>query len=265
MRPPSLSTLEHITPPVPLKLLSDKHSPIESAYAIMGHMTPTNTAKAAPNCREDGHIYGWTRFWVPETGTINLSDGGFLLDPTDLVLRSHVSGPAPLADLTSYRALALLGEPGIGKSTALKAEVERVAAQPAETNAVSIYVDLRDYSSDVLLYQKVFESAKFTAWKNGTSHLFLHLDSLDEALLRVETIANLLTSELPHYPTARMSVRIVAAAGPGALSCRPRGPPDPFGPPRASCRHGKPFTPCLPCRIRRTPIRNRPLSSQSFG
>jgi hypothetical protein len=110
-----------------------------------------------------------------------------------------------LADLSSYRALALLGEPGIGKSAALKAEVERIAA---ETNAVSIYVDLRGFSSDVLLYRKVFESAKFTAWKNGTSHLFLHLDSLDEALLRVETIANLLASELPHYPTARMSVRI---------------------------------------------------------
>ena len=75
-------------------------------------MTPTNTAKAAPNCRQDGHIYGWTRFSVPETGTINLSDGGFLVDPTDLVLRSHVSELAPLADLSSYRALALLGEPG---------------------------------------------------------------------------------------------------------------------------------------------------------
>jgi hypothetical protein len=171
-------------------------------------MTPTPTANAAPNCREDDHIYGWTRFWVPETGTINLSDGGFLLDPTDLALRSHVSGPAPLADLSSYRALALLGEPGIGKSTTLKAEVERIAAQPAETNAVSISVDLRAYSSDVLLNQKVFESAKFTAWKNGTSHLFLHLDSLDEALLRIETIANFLASEFPHYPTERMSVRI---------------------------------------------------------
>jgi hypothetical protein len=45
--------------PFPLKLLSDKHSPIESAYAIVGHMTPTHTAEAAPNCREDDHIYGW--------------------------------------------------------------------------------------------------------------------------------------------------------------------------------------------------------------
>jgi hypothetical protein len=191
--------------PIPL---SNSLSPAESAYAIVGDMTPTNAAEAAPSHREDDHIYRWTRFWVPETGTINLSDGGFLLDPTDLAHRSHVSALAPLADLSSYRAMALLGEPGIGKSTTLKAEAERIAAQPAEANAVSICTDLRDYSSDVLLYQKVFESAEFTAWKNGTSHLFLHLDSLDEALLRVKTIANFLASELPHYPTARMSVRI---------------------------------------------------------
>jgi hypothetical protein len=55
-------------------------------------MTPTNTAKAVPNWREEDHIYSWTRFWVPETGAINLSDGGFLLDPTDLAL-STLGGP----------------------------------------------------------------------------------------------------------------------------------------------------------------------------
>ena len=125
---------------VPNKAQSSTHSPTESAYAIVVHMMPTNAAKAAPNRREDDHIYGWTRFWVPETGTINLSDGGFLLDPIDLVLRSNVSAPAPLADLSNYRALALLGEPGIGKSTALKAEAERVAAQPAEALFESVFV-----------------------------------------------------------------------------------------------------------------------------
>jgi hypothetical protein len=49
--------------------------------AIVSHRE--HGEEAAPNCREDDHIYGWTCFWVPEIGTINLSDGGFLLDPTD--------------------------------------------------------------------------------------------------------------------------------------------------------------------------------------
>jgi hypothetical protein len=83
-----------------------------------------------------------------------------------------------------------------------------VAAFPAVAKAVSIYVDLRAFSSESLLYERVFESEKFIAWKYGSSHLFLHLDSLDEALLRIDSIANLLAAELPGTPTERMSVRI---------------------------------------------------------
>ena len=54
-------------------------------------------------------------------------------------------------------------------------------AFPADADTVSIYEDLRDFSSDAVFLQRIFESEKFIAWKNGTSHLFLHLDSLDEA------------------------------------------------------------------------------------
>jgi hypothetical protein len=81
-----------------------------------------------------------------------------------------------------------------------------VATAPA--NLVSVYVDLRAYSSETLLCQRVFESEKATVWKNGSSHLFLHLDSLDEALLRIDSIANLLAAELPSLPTERLSIRV---------------------------------------------------------
>ena len=73
---------------------------------------------------------------------------------------------------------------------------------------MSIRVDLRAYSSESLLVQRVFESRTIAAWKSGTRHLFLHLDSLDEALLRIDSLANLIESELPHLPTDRLSVRI---------------------------------------------------------
>jgi hypothetical protein len=135
-----------------------------------------------------------------------LSDAGFLRDPTDWLVPPE--WPAPLAALRHWRALALLGEPGIGKSTALKEEADRVASLSADANFLSTYVDFRSFSSETLLYQRVFESEKLITWKNGTSHLFLHLDSLDEALLRIDSIANLLASELPAIPTERMSIRI---------------------------------------------------------
>jgi hypothetical protein len=149
--------------------------------------------------------YAWPRFWSRD-GTMDLSDAGFLRDPTEDLARSP--GPAQLAALQDCKALVLLGEPGIGKSTTLKEEADRVAAFPADADTVSIYADLRDFFSDAVLLKRIFESEKFTAWRNGTSHLFLHLDSLDEALLRIDSIANLLASVLPGEPTERMSIRI---------------------------------------------------------
>jgi hypothetical protein len=150
--------------------------------------------------------YPWLRFWVPQDSTIDLSDAGFLHDPIEGF--GQRPRPVALAELQDWRSLVLLGEPGIGKSTALKEEANRVESLAADSRHVSIYEDLREFSSEDRLCKRVFESDKFQAWKNGSSSLFLHLDSLDEALLRIDTIANLLASELRDTPTERMSIRI---------------------------------------------------------
>jgi hypothetical protein len=178
-------------------------------------------AKAPSNSQVENAktLYDWQRFWVARTSMLDLSDGGFLADPTSPLRRSHPATPATLAELAKYRALVLLGEPGIGKSTTLEAEAARVSADPVANSTTSIHVDLRAYSSDALLHQRLFGSPEFIAWTTGNSHLVLHLDSLDEALLRIDSIANLLAGELPRYPTSRMSVRIACrtAVWPGAI------------------------------------------------
>lgn len=135
---------------------------------------------------------------------LDLSDGGFLADPANA---PHPGRPLRLAELRQYRAVGLLGEPGIGKSTVLEIEAARTTHE-TDGNIASIHVDLRAYSSEGLLHQRVFGSEEFIAWTKGSSHLVLFLDSLDEALLRIDSIANLLASELPRYPASRMSVRI---------------------------------------------------------
>jgi len=152
-------------------------------------------------------VYDWERFWVARTAMLDLSDGGFLVDPANAPPQAHPGRPLRLVELREYRALGLLGEPGIGKSTVLEIEAARTTHQ-SDGNIASVYVDLRAYSSEGLLYQRVFGSEEFIGWTKGSSQLVLFLDSLDEALLRIDSIANLLVSELPRYPTSRLSVRI---------------------------------------------------------
>lgn len=150
--------------------------------------------------------YDWQRFWIPHTGVLDLSDAGFLRDPVDDHFGSDVLQPLSL--LQGYRALALLGEPGVGKSSELKREHERIVALLEDGRPQSIYVDLKVSSSEDALRRRIFEAPAFVAWKAGTGHLVLHLDSLDEAMLRVETLANLLAEELQGVPSERLSTRI---------------------------------------------------------
>jgi hypothetical protein len=93
----------------------------------------------------------WQRFWVGRTATLDLSDDGFLRDPEDEFVRALPGAPVNLAALQKFRALALLGEPGMGKSVSLADEAERVSRNG--DGAVSIRADLRSYSSDSLLYR----------------------------------------------------------------------------------------------------------------
>jgi hypothetical protein len=150
--------------------------------------------------------YDWQRFWIPQTGVLDLTDAGFLRDPVG----DHFGPDAllSLSDLQGYRALALLGEPGIGKSSELQREHERIAALMGDTRPQSLYVDLKVSSSEESLRRRIFESPTFKAWKMGAGDLFLHLDSLDEAMLRVETLASILVEELQAVPSDRLSIRI---------------------------------------------------------
>ena len=161
--------------------------------------------------------YNWPRFWISQTELLDLSDAGFLRDPEG---RYYGDGPLrTLEQLQRIPALALLGEPGIGKSSTLEKESQRIAALPPEAKAVSIYVNLNGYSDENRLHRRLFETPEIENWKAGDAHLYMHLDSLDEAMLRIETVPHLIAEGLQDLPVGRLSVRITCrtAVWPNAI------------------------------------------------
>lgn len=152
--------------------------------------------------------HNWQRFWSPRESAYFPTGNGYLADPTispNNALMPHVKTMEQLAEMS---CLVMLGEPGIGKSTEIDAMRKTSVEKAAEIGEKVYYVDLRSIGSDQRLFQKLFESQEFKSWCDGSYRLHLFLDSLDESLLRVATVATILADELPQYPVDRLTLRI---------------------------------------------------------
>ena len=155
-------------------------------------------------------VYPWKRFWYPREGLASLADDGFLLDPDSEYARYYQSDAVPYASISDTQCLILFGEPGIGKSIALRAEFEAVKAGVAATGDAADWFDLRDFSSEDRLERNILESEKVENWQGSQNTLHLFLDSLDEGLLRIDNISRVLLSVLEKLPTPRLRLRIAS-------------------------------------------------------
>jgi len=150
-------------------------------------------------------VYNWERFWCPRNGRYAADDDGFLIKPDEHQLPS--TDAVHFADIAATQCLVLMGEPGIGKSQCFQEAYthELDSAQPSD---ITILHDLRSFGSEDRLIRAVFESPAIENWKTGTGTLSLFLDSLDEALLRIDVLAALLPEQLKAFPTERFRLRI---------------------------------------------------------
>jgi predicted NACHT family NTPase len=152
--------------------------------------------------------YDWKRFWCTRTGKLNLSDSGYLFDPESEFGNIYNPDVFPFEKIAKFHCLGLLGEPGIGKSTTMRTQKRVIDAQVTEAGDVSQWVDLRAFQTDARLVKAVFEDPIFLDWKKGSHRLHLFLDSLDECLLRIDSVVALLLDEFKRLPIERLSVRI---------------------------------------------------------
>ena len=118
-----------------------------------------------------------------------------------------------LAELTDRPFVALLGEPGSGKSTELREDHAR--ALNAAGTEVQLFVDLAELSTRQDVLQAVFGAKEWDAWRTQPAAVLrLDLDSLDECHVDLPTVVQVLLGgfrkvEAPH----RLRVRIACRTG----------------------------------------------------
>jgi hypothetical protein len=152
----------------------------------------------------------WKRFWYPRDGQASVADGGFLLDPDSEYAKYYQTDVVPFDSISDTKCLVLLGEPGIGKSTALKTEFETAKKAVVASGGRAEWFDLRDFSSEDRLKREIFDSDEVRLWQESQNTLHLFLDSLDEGLLRIDNISRVLLSVLQQLPTPRLRLRIAS-------------------------------------------------------
>ncbi|EGJ29269.1 hypothetical protein LYNGBM3L_67080 [Moorena producens 3L] len=166
--------------------------------------------------------YNWQRFWCSSSDRFDLGYDGYLCDPDVKSVNGYNYNPNPklvtFREISEIPCLILLGEPGIGKTQAMKEEEEKVTAELENTDDEILSLNLRSVSTEDQLNKKLFESPKFTRWQSGShglsatlrERLHIFLDSLDECLLRLETVAAILVDGLKDYKehVNRLTLRI---------------------------------------------------------
>lgn len=138
--------------------------------------------------------YDWERFWVDPRARSQISADDFFEDPRaePTWLRPNVDA-VNLNEASSEPCLILLGEPGLGKSQAVKDAVRNLGESPDRPLHLSI--DLGVYSDSASIRAKLIEGEQWEKWvtEGQTFHLFL--DSADEAMLQFAGIGEFLIEE----------------------------------------------------------------------
>ncbi|MEH2271762.1 MAG: hypothetical protein V7K68_25605 [Nostoc sp.] len=153
-------------------------------------------------------LYTWKRFWCPRSGHIDLRDGGYLVNPDSEWGHFYKSDSVAFETISEIPSLVLLGEAGMGKTTATEQAYHQVSHKFSGSENVCLWFRLGDYDSDKQLCDAIFRDETFQAWRKGTNKLHLFLDSLDEGLLSIKILVRILKREIEQLPCDRLYFRI---------------------------------------------------------
>lgn len=150
--------------------------------------------------------YNWERYWIPrDNGNIHIAGDGFPIDPKQEFSKYYEYHPKPLSDFRKTSCIIMLGEPGLGKTTALEKDYKETEFSLSNSHDKILRIDLKSYSNEDRLVKDVFESDVYLSWMGGSYDLYLFLDSFDECRLRIETLHSVLLRELQKLPIVRIN------------------------------------------------------------
>lgn len=151
-----------------------------------------------------------TRFWSPRGKRVDLADRGYLPDPEETYGRMVNPELRRFEEIAHVPALILLGEPGSGKTSTLK-PILSTSASEGPPSSRSLWFDLNAYGDEGRLARNLFEDNSVIAeWKASGDTLTLTLDSFDECIIRIDTLASMLAEELRKLPRDRLLLRIIS-------------------------------------------------------
>ena len=140
------------------------------------------------------------RFWVERGASASL-DGGFLVDPRQSWGNGYRLNEMAktLAELNGLGCIVLLGEPGAGKTTAV-----REACQAAGAT----YLDLGGYGTEDRIVREVIRGSVIENWRSEASVDCLYLDGFDEARTKVPHLSSLFETAIGEWDCSALRLRI---------------------------------------------------------
>lgn len=135
------------------------------------------------------------RFWYP-AGSELVLDSGFLPDPRERIFASFNEAVRTFDKLAQHHCLILLGEPGSGKTTALR---------NASHGGNQFWFDLGGHNDESALAAKIGEVDE-----RQICGSVLTFDSFDESLLRIDAVERILARILVPAAASGARIRVIS-------------------------------------------------------
>ncbi len=140
--------------------------------------------------------YDWTRYWIEDEGKSEYLESdlhnfsGFLTEFG--VFESAKSKLKTIQEINHYKILGLLGEPGTGKTDAIREEIKRIEPIYKNNGDYIKLIDLNSIEDRTNLKNEIFDNQDYNEWVNGSHSLYVFLDSFDEVLIDVNKAAQII-------------------------------------------------------------------------